>query len=290
MANPKSFAKAVLFNKIKIGDKKGLQRLRIDGKYDVDFSKYNYNELRSVLTILNNEANRRLVTVSKEIQKSLDKGKTINQILGNQVADIYEFNPATGGRIAIDNNKTKVRAFKQWSGITKEEIIRQIRDRQSFLNKESSTLTGFRNQKTRQRQTFQKFIGDELTRVLGHNPTKEEVKKFSKMLDMFKNDKFIFRDKSLNPTVGGTNDILQEAFQIIDDNGLKNIDIDYVINKAEYKAYAKKYEDIYKKNVFYYQMDAKVYGWGEEELKNQLDMLKESYQSQIGELKKRYAQ
>lgn len=219
MANPKSFGR--LLRNPSRQSTAGLKALYNDnGVLDIDVRAMNKTQLQNVLKTLNAEANNRLIVAKNNINKELAKGKTINKILGNVVGNIYEFNPATGGRLAkLKSGEFGVRQFVAPKTMTKTELIREIRSREAFLNKKTSTMTGFKNYKRQQKLDFKEFIGGELKNLLGRNPSKEEKEKVYKAIEKLKNDtdktqRLVFRDKTKGNVIG-TDLIIQQAFQIM---------------------------------------------------------------------------
>lgn len=261
MANKLSFGR--LLRNPKRQSTVGFKKLVDDsGKVSVDIVGKNKKELKQTLDILNAEANNRLLVAQRRINKALENGKTINQILGNVVGEIYEFNPATGGRFqTLKSGEYGVKQFKSWRNMSEEDLIRQIRDRERFLNKESSTVKGLTNIKNKQKQAFNDFIQGSLENALGRNVTKNEVNKISTLLQRLKDNKLLFRQKGTSGNIIGTDNIIQMAVDLISqEKGIKSeVTVDDIANtiKKRYneldimakkaKAEAKKNRKLFKK-------------------------------------------
>lgn len=289
MANPKTFGR--LLRNPSRQSTVGLKALYNDnGVLDIDVIGMNKTQLQNVLKILNAEANNRLIVAKNNINKDIAKGKTINQILGNTVGNIYEFNPATGGRLAkLKSGEFGIRQFITPKTLNKTELIREIRSREAFLNKKTSTMVGFKNYKRQQKLDFQEFIGGELRNLLGRNPSKKEKQKVYKAIEKLKNktDKtqvLVFRDKTKGNVIG-TDTIIQQAFQIMRQNKVATADEVVDIINANYNRAYERYQIEKEKAINRVKQGIRNKSTEElaKEVKNAEELAKQIAQAEFGE-------
>lgn len=183
------------------------------GKTLEELNAMSNKEKRAYLKTLNAEANRRLESAARRKSK------------GRNIGDITEFG-SYANRIVSTGKEGEYgfRAYKMYDNMKSRDYIKQIQERQSFLEKKSSTQTGMRQAKNAQKTSLEDTIG----RALGKDVTlsEKEAKKWGKLMERLKSNRYLAREYGKNQQYIGTDEIIQSAYTIVNDNKGKSKNVD----------------------------------------------------------------
>lgn len=190
------------------------------GKTLEELNAMTNKEKRAYLKTLNAEANRRLESAARRKSK------------GRNIGDITEYG-SYANRIVSTGKEGEYgfRAYKMYDNMKSSDYIKQIQERQAFLEKKSSTQTGMRQAKNSQKSALEETIG----RALGKDVTlsEKEAKKWGKLMERLKSDKYLARKYGSNVYYIGTDEIIQSAYAIVSDNKGKSKHIDDLYTELE---------------------------------------------------------
>lgn len=170
-------------------------------------------ELHKYLKTLNAEANRRLESAARRKSK------------GRNIGDITEYGSYSNRIVSTGKDgEYGFRAYKMYDNMKKSDYLRQIEERQSFLAKKSSTQTGMKEAKNAQKTSLEETIG----RALDTDVTlsEREAKKWGKLMERLKSDRYLARKYGSNQQYMGTDEIIQTAYAIVNDNKGKSKTVD----------------------------------------------------------------
>lgn len=183
------------------------------GKTLEELNAMSNKEKRAYLKTLNAEANRRLESAARRKSK------------GRNIGDITEFG-SYANRIVPTGKEGEYgfRAYKMYDNMKSSDYVKQIQERQAFLEKKSSTQTGMRQAKNAQKTSLEDTIG----RALGKDVTlsEKEAKKWGKLMERLKSDRYLARKYGSNVYYIGTDEIIQSAYAIVNDNKGKSRTVD----------------------------------------------------------------